>query len=248
MRCLLPDPGFVCVSMDLAAGEPTVNSHFSQDKHYRYACFDGVGKAPFYEDGILRISDIYLQTMSVSPLTRDKMAHDFKYARFDGRTMADQWLIDDEVVKKYFKKDRQLAKMLCLEEGTLVRVRGRGWLPIEAILPGMEVWDGESWVHTDGAVCNGEAVTIERFGICATEDHLILTAQGWAPIGEARNASKARPATATWSDVWSMARRFFGNSATWEVPLYLGRLWVRGTVETLRQFKGWVEYRLSKMS
>lgn len=235
MECLVPDDGYITVSMDLAAGEPTVTSHFSQDKNYRYACFDGVGKAPFYKDGVLMLSDIYLMTMSVSPLGREKMADAFKNARFDGRTFSEQWLIDDESIKRYFKKDRQLHKMLCIAEGTLVRVRGEGWQAIEKIKKGAEIWDGVEWVQTSGPVCNGTKEVITRFGVSATADHLIMTDAGWAPIGDATHASTTGSPDSDWSEVWKMVRRFFGSRETWAAPLYLGRLWMRRSMEALRQ-------------
>lgn len=117
MECILPESGFRTVSIDLGSGEPTVTSHYSQDPMYRYACFDGVGKTPYYKNGVLMISDLYLKVMSVSPVGREKMADAFKNARFEGRTFAEQWLLNDEVVKSYFKKERQLHKMLALALG-----------------------------------------------------------------------------------------------------------------------------------
>lgn len=113
MGCMLPDPGMTIVSLDLVSGEPSVTANFSRDKNYRWATVDGIGRAPFYENGTLMIDDIYLQTMSVSPLGSAKMKAAFA-ADWGGRTFAEQWLADPEVIKTALKKDRQVHKILCL--------------------------------------------------------------------------------------------------------------------------------------
>lgn len=115
MRCMKPSSDkHVFVSCDLASGEPTVVSHFSQDPRYRYACFDGVGKMPYYDnDAVLMISDIYLMTMSVSPIGAEKMRSAFNQ-QYEGKSFAEQWLINADVCKKPIKKDRDIHKMLKL--------------------------------------------------------------------------------------------------------------------------------------
>jgi hypothetical protein len=117
MRCILPDPEYVTVSMDLAAGEPTVTAHFSGDKNYRYATIDGIGKAPFYDGPVLMIDDIYLMVASVSPLGRDVIWDTYHNYCFGDRTFVEQWLTDPEVVKTHLKKLRQFHKILCLGIG-----------------------------------------------------------------------------------------------------------------------------------
>lgn len=111
MNCLLPDQ--VAVSIDLGAGEPSVSAHFTQDTNYRYACFDGVGKHPEYRNGILMLDDVYLMTMSVSPIGADKMRAAFNKP-WPAGSFADQWLADPEVIKTALKKDRQIHKILAL--------------------------------------------------------------------------------------------------------------------------------------
>ena len=113
MTCIKSDPGFTTVSIDLAAGEPTVTSHFSQDKNYMYACFDGVGKRPEYRNNILMLDDIYLMCMSTSPIGSAKMREMFN-KRWPAGSFADQWLADSEVIKKALKVDRQVHKALAL--------------------------------------------------------------------------------------------------------------------------------------
>lgn len=117
LSCILPEPGYVTVSIDLAAGEPSCTAHYSGDVNYRYATIDGVGKAPFYRDGVLMISDIYLMVMSVSPIFRDLMWDTYHNHRFPAGSFVEQWLADDEVVKAFLKKQRQFAKILCLGIG-----------------------------------------------------------------------------------------------------------------------------------
>jgi DNA polymerase I-like protein with 3'-5' exonuclease and polymerase domains len=117
MRCLKADPGKVFVSVDLSSGEPTISTHFSQDPNYYDACFGMVGKEPYYKDGLLKIGDIYLTVMSVSPVGRDRMAEVFKYG-VDGVPFIEQWMKDPEVVQKvWLKKERALHKTLALGLG-----------------------------------------------------------------------------------------------------------------------------------
>lgn len=114
MSCILPDEGKTVVSNDLGSGEPTVTSHFSQDEKYRYACFDGVGKAPYYDrDNVLMIDDIYVMAMSQSPVGKDTLFEAFN-EKYRGLSFAEQWLVDPEVIKEVLNEARQLHKMLAL--------------------------------------------------------------------------------------------------------------------------------------
>lgn len=137
MRNILPPEGHCTASIDLASGEPTVVSHYSKDPLYRYACFDGVGKKPFYKNGVLMISDIYLMTMSVSPIGAQKMRQTFDSYRYPQKpkqlsfrpsasdelptepnytvlSFAEQWLVDSDIAKGPIKKERDIHKMLKL--------------------------------------------------------------------------------------------------------------------------------------
>jgi hypothetical protein len=113
MSCMLPDPGNVVVGVDLVSAEPAVTACFSRDPNYRWATVEGVGKEPFYKDGVLMIDDMYLQVMSVSPLGADKMREAFA-ADWGGLTFAQQWVKDAEIIKTALKKYRQVHKILCL--------------------------------------------------------------------------------------------------------------------------------------
>lgn len=59
MSSMIPPPGHVFVSVDLAAGEPSVSAHYSQDRNYFDACFGMVGKEPYYDGDLLRCDDIH---------------------------------------------------------------------------------------------------------------------------------------------------------------------------------------------
>lgn len=112
-RCFPAPENTVYVSIDLAAGEPTTTTHFSQDSNYRYATFDGVGQRPFYRNGVLMIGDIYLMSASINPLHSKTMEEAFNKSWPSG-TFADQWVTDDEVIKKYLKAPRVFNKMAAL--------------------------------------------------------------------------------------------------------------------------------------
>lgn len=113
---IIPDPGFVFISQDLGAGEPTCTAHYSRDPAYRYATLDGIGKEPFWKNGVLWIDDVYLMVMSVSPIGREaiKAAWDRSW---DGKTFVEQWMEKSKVVKTYLDEERQLHKMLGLALG-----------------------------------------------------------------------------------------------------------------------------------
>ena len=110
MKHILPEDGCVLVSIDLSAGEPTITTEFSKDPNYRYATFDGIGKVPHYQDGVLMIDDLYLMVASVNPVTADDMREAFPMIR-------DSWLADPELVKKKLDRIRKLNKMGALALG-----------------------------------------------------------------------------------------------------------------------------------
>jgi DNA polymerase I-like protein with 3'-5' exonuclease and polymerase domains len=118
MSCLLPQAGNLICSVDLTSGEPTVTTHYSQDKNYFNACFGMVGKDPYYdENDLLQIDDIYLMGASVSPIGRQAVLDAFNDT-YDGRTFAEQWKLDkDYITKKVLKKTREFHKTLILALG-----------------------------------------------------------------------------------------------------------------------------------
>ena len=67
LSAVLPSPGHTFVSCDLSSGEPTCTAHYSQDKNYHDATFGMVGIPPYYAKDVLKIDNLYLTVMSVSP-------------------------------------------------------------------------------------------------------------------------------------------------------------------------------------
>lgn len=115
MSTWLPDPGYTFVSCDFTSLEPCITAHFSGDKFYKYATYDGVGKRPwFHENGTLMIDDIYLMTASSMPGVSDTIV-----AFFRNGGNCDQWVIDSEPIKgnKLIKPIRSKAKTACLGFG-----------------------------------------------------------------------------------------------------------------------------------
>ncbi|WP_299314166.1 hypothetical protein, partial [uncultured Halomonas sp.] len=72
---------------------------------------------------------------------------------------------------------------LCIAEGTPVLTR-RGWVAIQDVRAGDDVWDGVEWVRTSGALAKGERETVSCFGVHMTPDHEVLTQAGWATAEE----------------------------------------------------------------
>lgn len=84
MGCLLPDPGKSFVSIDLAAGEPTVVAHYSQDKLYNAATFGMVGKEPYWDGSLLMIDSPYIMFGSISPIGKDSLRRAWDEGKFEG--------------------------------------------------------------------------------------------------------------------------------------------------------------------
>ncbi len=113
MSCFESDPGWSFVSQDFTSLEPTVTAHFSQDYHFKYACYDGIGKLPWVhpDTGTLMIDDIYLMTASRLPNTSATVL-----AYFSNHSNCLQWLQNSEVCKSHpdIKAARKYAKPACL--------------------------------------------------------------------------------------------------------------------------------------
>lgn len=104
MTAMLPDPDCTFVSVDLASGEPTVTTHYSQDANYYDACFGMTGKTPYYcAEGYLKSDDIYLTAASFSPLGRDQVRAAFEESPYN--------------LKDRLKRIRDLHKVLVLGIG-----------------------------------------------------------------------------------------------------------------------------------
>jgi hypothetical protein len=108
MSPIIADPGRIFVNLDIVSAEPMITALISKDPNYTYATYLGVGKKPFWRNGILMVPDLYLQYASVCPVTAAKVK-----TLFD----PDEWLRDPEIVKKKLKPERSLCKVICLSAG-----------------------------------------------------------------------------------------------------------------------------------
>ncbi len=236
MGCILADPDHTIISIDLAAGEPTVSTHFSQDVNYRWATFDGVGKVPEYRDNILMIDNLYFMVMSVSPMGRDKMRQAYPEFR-------DNWTKDPDALKAKFKSEYAFHKMLCVAEDCVVAVKGKGYLAVNKVQPNDLVWDGEAWVHTDGHISMGRKQVISLNGTYLTPDHKVLTKSGWKQAQKIalngkiskEDVCRLQQPSFGWSDVWRMGSRIIFNTDTWKAPFYFSKWRIRRCLETVRQ-------------
>lgn len=148
--------------------------------------------------------------------------------------------------KETHKRERDMFKATCLSEGSLIRVRDRGFIPIEKVAPGDFVWDGESWQRCLGAKFMGRKETLPG-EIRATADHLILSDRGeWIEnriYQESKihrreicqkNGGRYVWPSYSWPDVWFMACSIV-KAATRKMGLgNFGERWVRGKICFIR--------------
>lgn len=108
--------------------------------------------------------------------------------------------------KEEYKKERNLFKATCLLEGSLIRVKGKGFIPIEKIISSDEVWDGGDWRKCGGSKRMPRKDTILWKGISVTKDHKIKTNKGWEEVGKyngiPENSQNTR--SRNWKEVWPL--------------------------------------------
>lgn len=228
MSSMIPPPGHVFVSVDLAAGEPSVSAHYSQDKNYYDACFGMVGKEPYYDGDLLRCDDIYIMTMSRSPIGKHKVRALFE-GGVNGVPFVEQWMLDKEVIqKKALKKERALHKAMCLAGDALIRVKDKGFIPITQVSSGDHVWDGVEWVVTEGCQFMGVKECIKFNGQWMTPDHKVLMYDNrWDRADSEKAALPADHPSGSWTEVWTMVRSIVRDCAQRVSSKGLGRLWKR---------------------
>ncbi len=236
MRALIPDSDDeVFVSQDASAGEPSILTQYTGDPMYRYFCFDGVGKTPFYKDGVLMLGDVYLAYASTSPVFSKQVKHVFDTFKHEGRTFAEQWVVDAEVCKAALKHERKNAKWMCLAEDALVAVRNKGYVSIKDVKAGDFVWDGEEWVHTEGSIDKGYQSVVEYHNTHLTPEHKVLVNGVWLEAAVTKDDeglyAKAKRGLAkpshSWADVRSLACRIVRSKDVWALPLRACRRWFR---------------------
>ena len=87
----------------------------------------------------------------------------------------------NQMTKKWERVETWGGKLTenCWAAGTPVLTM-RGWTPIEDVTPDDLVWDGLEWVANDGSECqHSEKILCILDGLLVTEDHKILTTEGW---------------------------------------------------------------------
>lgn len=104
-------------------------------------------------------------------------------------------------------REKDLVNSQCLIGSTLVRVKDYGWKQIDNCTEHDAIWDGNAWVSTAGLICKGKAKVQELNGIYLTEEHKVLTNDGWVEAKDCRIKTLKKPATprATWKEVWRLS-------------------------------------------
>ena len=87
----------------------------------------------------------------------------------------------------------------CIAAGTLV-VTSRGLVPIEEVTNSDHVWDGESWVENDGALCMGKKEVIMAYGLSITPDHKVMSENGWQRADKRCKRKEVRLPDGYWKD------------------------------------------------
>lgn len=98
----------------------------------------------------------------------------------------------DQYTRKWSKQRTYSGKLLenCIAEGTEV-LTDDGWLPIENIERGHQVWDGVEWVKHSGLRYSGKQAVISVFSVKMTPEHLVLTSRGWEHGEKAERYNRA---------------------------------------------------------
>ena len=79
---------------------------------------------------------------------------------------------------KKWQKNSLYGGLQCLTGDNLVLCR-RGWVRLDQVEGGDQVWDGVDWVPHGGLVFKGVKQTLTLDGVRLTADHHVLTKQGW---------------------------------------------------------------------
>lgn len=106
---IVPRPGHVFVGMDIESAEPTIIAQLSGDPFVRYFTFEGIGKKPFYKDGIFYCDDQYVSLAAMVPKFKDQIRKVFEEG-VDGQDFGDFWINTPEAGKVIFKNFRKPAK------------------------------------------------------------------------------------------------------------------------------------------
>lgn len=135
-----------------------------------------------------------------------------------------------DATKKTHPLIRDKFKSTCLAKGTLIRVKGWGYLPIEDITSEHQVWDGVAWRKCGGSKFMGHKPVVEVDDIYTTGDHKVLMNSGWREVRDAKkkrvkgrvcfeDARRLPRASCGWGEVWRMGRLV--------LRAYLKHLWAK---------------------
>lgn len=201
------DEGKSIIGLDFAALEPHVSAFMSRDP--RMLQLYGPNAKP---------NDIYIffgsSTKQYGQLFRSK--------GYDPDNPTKEAI---SRIKAECDTERQVCKKLvlgCIAEGTLVRVKGLGHVPIEKITENMLVWDGSSWVKTSGAIFKGVKDCINFNEGLMTYDHRIKTKSGWDLAERANPEECLRPEDPgySWAEVWGLVCNIVRSTAYKWVQIY----------------------------
>lgn len=123
-------------------------------------------------------------------------------------------------VRKDHEQTRNIFKTVCLAEGSMIRVKDKGYVPIEQITSKDLIWDGIEWVSCSGSKYMGIKQVHEVEGVKVTPNHKILTANGWEESGNSKKEKRKRKvyykkaerlsrASGSWSEVWRLGCSIF---------------------------------------
>lgn len=195
-------PGRVWVDIDFAALESVVAAEFSQDPNLLALYADNVPENDIH---------LFLSAATPGPISQAVLATGYTPDNPPPGSVAR--------AKKECKRERNISKTTvyaCIAENTRVRVRRRGLVVIQGIKYGDQIWDGNSWVETAGAIDKGIRVCNNLEQVWLTEDHRILDDKGmWHETREYRKVCEGtkspqpfRPKkpSASWSEVWQVVR------------------------------------------
>ena len=132
---------------------------------------------------------------------------------YEAHARATMGYTDPRPLKEVNPEMRQLSKIRCLAEGTLVLTKS-GYVPIETLVGKgcVTVWDGVEWVESDGAVQTDVTTNLEEFryekytpqhGIFENENDFRAVSEIKRMGGEAK-AWRPLPHS-EWRDVWKLA-------------------------------------------
>ena len=192
-----PRPGHKLVDIDVSALEPVVLTELSRDR----------GLLSVYGPEASPFADIYITVGS----RLGGVGQAFRDCGYDYTNPSEE---SAKRCKKEHKNLRNIVKVLhlsCIAEGELVKVKNKGWIPIDQVECGMLVWDGQEWVTTDGAIFKGERDIIQLNNVGLTPDHEVLTNDGWTISERATSTQCIKPnhPSYRWSDVWGLVRNIF---------------------------------------